>query len=120
MTVRSPRPTAPAGQTHRNEVSLVGRFSGPDSPRRLPSGDTLVAFRVVVERPRSGRGRIPVDAIDCQAVAAGVRRTVGRLEPGELVEVRGALHRRFFRHPAGRASRYGVEAASVRRVRSSP
>lgn len=120
MTARRPRPAAAPGAPHRNEISLVGRFSGPESPRQLPSGDTLLAFRVVVERPRSGQARVSVDAIDCQALAAGVRRTVGRLQPGDLVEVRGALRRRFFRHPAGSASRYGVEAASVRRVRSGP
>lgn len=120
MAARPPRPDSTPGQAHRNEISLVGRFSGPDSPRELPSGDTLLAFRVVVERPRSRTDRVVVDAIDCQALTAGVRRSVNRLAPGDLVEVRGALRRRFFRHPGGRASRYGVEAMSVRRVRSNP
>lgn len=103
-----------------NDVVLVGRFSGRDEARQLPSGDTVIGFRVVVDRPprARARGRAPVDTIDCQAVGARVRQAVGRLEVGEVVDVRGALRRRFYRRPGGVASRYGVEVTSVRRVRS--
>jgi single-strand DNA-binding protein len=111
---------AEAGE-HRNEVTLVGRFSGLDDARQLPSGDTVVSFRVVVERPDRARalGRATVDTIDCQAVAARARRTVGRLEAGDLIDVRGSLRRRFFRTPGGAASRYGVEVTALRQVRSA-
>jgi single-strand DNA-binding protein len=39
-----------------------------------------------------------------------------RLRVDDLVEVEGALRRRFFGGPAGRQSRYEVEAAALRRV----
>lgn len=105
---------------HRNEVALVGRFSGLDEPRQLPSGDTVVGFRVVVERPARARapGRASVDTIDCQAVAARARRAVTRLQAGDVIDVRGSLRRRFYRTPGGAASRYGVEVTAVRQVRS--
>lgn len=103
-----------------NDVVLVGRFSGVDDARVLPSGDTVVGFRVVVDRPPRARrtGRAPVDTIDCQAVAARPRRTLTRLRLGDVVEVRGSLRRRFYRRPGGVASRYGVEVTSVRPVPS--
>lgn len=118
MTSRTPT-SAQTGQ-HRNDVELVGRFSGLDDARTLPSGDTVVGFRIVVERPDRVRahGRAPVDTIDCQAVAARSRRAVARLQAGDLIDVRGSLRRRFFRTPGGTASRYGVEVSSVRQVRS--
>lgn len=109
-----------AAVAHRNDVALVGRFSGLDDPRELPSGDILICFRIVVDRPPRARvrGRATVDTIDCQAVGAGVRRAVARLQRDDVIEVRGALRRRFYQRPGGAASRYGVEAAAVRRVRS--
>ncbi|MGH3743981.1 MAG: single-stranded DNA-binding protein [Mycobacteriales bacterium] len=121
-TVPTRTRTAAQGETvdHRNDVALVGRFSGLDEARQLPSGDTVVGFRVVVDRPSRARrhGRAAIDTIDCQAVAATVRRAVTRLHIGDLVDVRGSLRRRFYRRPGGVASRYGVEATSVRPVRS--
>lgn len=115
----SPRASTSAVE-HRNEVELVGRFSGLDPARQLPSGDTVVGFRIVVDRPHSARvhGRAAVDTIDCQAVAARARQTVARLHAGDVIDVRGALRRRFYRVPGGAASRYGVEVVAVRRVRS--
>ncbi|MDT7548546.1 MAG: hypothetical protein QOE84_940, partial [Actinomycetota bacterium] len=35
----------------RNEVALVGRVSAPAEERVLPSGDVLLTWRVVVDRP---------------------------------------------------------------------
>lgn len=66
----------------RNEVLLVGRVSGVPELRELPSGDSLVSWRLVVERPPGGRKppdgvRAPtVDTLDCTAwtPACGVRR----------------------------------------------
>lgn len=105
---------------HRNEVALVGRFSGLDAARELPSGDTVVGFRIVVDRPARARtrGRATVDTIDCQAVAAKARWSVARLQAGDVIDVRGSLRRRFYRTPGGPASRYGVEVTAVRQVRS--
>jgi single-strand DNA-binding protein len=101
-----------------NEVHLVGRVSGEPTARTLPSGDELVQLRVVVPRPgRRGDGaRAQVDTIDVACWGARVRRTAARLPDGQGVEVTGSLRRRFFATATGRASRYEVEATSVRRV----
>lgn len=106
----------------RNEVLLVGRVSGAPEQRELPSGDALVSWRVVVDRPLGGR-RPPdgvrattVDTLDCVAWAAGLRRTARGLLDGDVVEVNGALRRRFWRAGAGSASRTEVEVTAVRRL----
>lgn len=100
-----------------NRVELVGRVSAVAAPRELPSGDVVVALRVVVPRP-AGRGgrKASVDTIDVSCWSGATRRTAARLRPGEEVRVEGALHRRFFRAGGGVASRYEVEARSVRRL----
>ncbi|WP_298886102.1 single-stranded DNA-binding protein [uncultured Serinicoccus sp.] len=106
-----------------NEVHLRGRVSGAPTQRELPSGDVLVQLRVVVPRPRqrrrgaaaSGSGQ-RVDTIDVSCWTARARAAALRLEDGSGVEVTGALRRRFFRTGAGSASRYDVEATSLRAV----
>ena len=113
------------GGQARNEVVLVGRVPAAAEERELPSGDLLVSFRVVVDRPaplRPAAGRaVSVDTLDCTAWGAGVRRTAKALGPGDVVEVQGALRRRFWRAGAAAASRTGVEVGSVRRlVRAAP
>jgi single-strand DNA-binding protein len=124
-----------------NTVRLVGRVSADPAHRELPSGDQLVQLRVVVPRPaRPPRGaqaggaqggraatakatadevspaRTQVDTIDVACWTAVTRRSASRLRPGQVVEVHGALRRRFFKAGAVTQSRYEVEAALVRRV----
>ncbi len=103
-----------------NEVRLVGRVSGEPTVRQMPSGDELVQFRLVVPRaPGRGGGRetrTVVDTIDVACWSSRVRRTAVRLPDGQGVEVHGSLHRRFFAAAGGRASRYEVEAGTLRRV----
>lgn len=100
-----------------NEVHLVGRVSGEPTVRTMPSGDELVQLRVVVPRPgRRGHTRSQVDTIDVACWSARARRSAARLPDGQGVEVRGSLRRRFFAAATGRASRYEVDATSVRRV----
>lgn len=115
---RQPATWLPAGR-YRNEVHLTGRVSADPVERTLPSGDLLLGWRLVVGRPAGTRPgpRASVDTIDCAATRADVRRTVRRWRAGELVEVEGALRRRFWRQPAGVASRYEVEVHRARRVR---
>lgn len=110
------------GPAARNEVLLVGRVSGVPQERELPSGDVLVAWRLVVDRPPGGR-RPPegvrattVDTLDCTAWTAGLRRAAGGLGEGDVVEVSGALRRRFWRAGAAAASRTEVEVSAVRRL----
>jgi single-strand DNA-binding protein len=102
---------------HRNEVLLVGRVSGEAVELEMPSGDLMVKIRVVVRRrqPRRGTSRSTVDPIDCAAWLAGPRRTLLSLEPGDLVEVTGELHRRFLKGASG-ISRHEVEVHRVKRL----
>lgn len=113
---------APAQAESRNEVVLVGRVSGEPEERELPSGDLLVAWRVVVTRPATKRAapagvRAPtVDTLDCVAWTSPVRRTARGLADGDVVVVEGALRRRFWRAGAGAASRTEVEVDVLRRL----
>ncbi|MGI8524435.1 MAG: single-stranded DNA-binding protein [Nocardioides sp.] len=100
-----------------NEVRLVGRVSGEPEPRELPSGDVVVTFRVTVRRPEGHATRQTVDAVDCAAWASRPRRSVGTWRVGDVVEVSGALRRRFFQTGSGAASRCEVEVASARVIR---
>lgn len=105
-----------------NEVRISGRVAAPPEDRALPSGDELTAFRVVVDRPATrqqsapGRRPVTVDVVDCVVWAAGVRRTVTTWQAGDVVELQGALRRRFWRGPGGPASRYEVEVLKAKRL----
>lgn len=99
--------------TEVNRVEITGRVSGTPASRTLPSGDELVTLRVVVARD-DGQ---PVDTIDCACWSASTRRAAARLEDGTRVRVEGSLRRRFFRTPAGAASRYEVEVRRLVRDR---
>ncbi len=101
-----------------NEVIVGGRVSAQPEERELPSGDTVVQLRLVVprsdSRARAGGGAT-VDTIDVACWTKALQRKAIRLKPGDLVTVRGALRRRFWRSPAGPASRYEVEASALGR-----
>ena len=107
----------------RNEVVLVGRVSGVPQERELPSGDALVSWRVVVDRPAPRRAPPPgvrsptIDTVDCVAWTGRVRRTARGLADGDVVAVEGALRRRFWRSGSGPASRTEVEVQALRRLR---
>ncbi len=107
-------------QVANNVVLLTGRLSGEPASRVLPSGETLVTWRLVVDRPaaKSPAGqRLPtVDTIDCATFKRGVQRMATRWAPGDVLEVRGALRRRFWRGVNGAASRCEVEVLEVRRL----
>lgn len=105
-----------------NEVRLTGRLPALAEERVLPSGDTLCTFRVAVPRDPAAGGagaakRGQVDSLECVAWSGRVRRSVLAWQVGDLVEVSGALRRRFFRTAAGPASRVEVEVTSGRRLR---
>ena len=105
-----------------NQVFLRGMVASAPVVRRLPSGDELCAFRLTVPRPPGdpSTSRVRVDSIDCASTRATVRRSALRWVQGDVVEVSGALRRRFWRTPAGPAARrYEVAAATVRRAVNS-
>lgn len=101
-----------------NCVTLIGRLSGVRDVT-LPSGDELVSFRVVVDRPARDRGpsgRVRVDAVECTAWRADVRKKALATPEGTLVTVTGALRRRFWRAGGAPASRIDVEATALQRA----
>ncbi|MFA9445143.1 single-stranded DNA-binding protein [Egicoccus sp. AB-alg6-2] len=108
-----------------NEVHIVGRASGTPERRVLPSGDELVLLRIVVPRPEGGADTMPVTVGPAPArgrPGAGQvgRRLLAQAErtvPGARVAVDGALRRRWWATPTGRASRIEVRASSVTVVR---
>ena len=121
----APDSTTPDRTAPRNEVVLVGRVPAAPEERELPSGDVLVIWRVVVGRPPAcrppeGVRATTVDTLDCVAWTAPTRRAAAALLPDDVVEVTGALRRRFWRAGAGAASRCEVEVSSVRRVSRRP
>jgi single-strand DNA-binding protein len=109
------------GSESRNEVLLVGRLSGPPEERALPSGDVVVSFRVVVDRPprRSAPRATTVDALECAVWTAALRRAALSWQAGDVLELEGAIHRRFWRVLTGTSSRYEIEVSRARRVRKS-
>ena len=80
-------------------------------------GDPLWTFRVVVPRAGPSVSRAPVDALDCTVWSGRSRRTVATWRAGDLVEVGGAVRRRFFRAGGGSVSRVEIEVASARVIR---
>jgi single-strand DNA-binding protein len=103
----------------RNEVYLTGRVAAAPLERELPSGDSVVTVRIIVERAGAvaTRSSQRVDTIDCVGWTARVQRAMRRWEPGDEVEVSGALRRRFYRVADGPRSRFEVEIASAKRAR---
>ncbi len=102
-----------------NEVRLVGRISQAPEERVLPSGDSVWTFRVVVPRAarRGGGTRQQVDALDCAAWSARARKSVRAWCVDDVVEVTGAVRRRFFRAAGAAASRVEVEVDRGRVIR---
>jgi single-strand DNA-binding protein len=109
-TTDRPAKAHPSTAGHRNEVVLVGRLSATAEERELPSGDVVVSWRLVVERPHDAE-RTGIDVVDCAAFGTRVRRAAVKWQPGVQIQVEGSLRRRFWRSPSGTASRYEVEVS---------
>ena len=103
----------------RNEVVLAGRVAAPAQERELPSGDTIVTWRLVVNRPKDARQpppgvrASPVDTFDCVAWDEDTRSAALTLRAGDAVTVSGSLRRRFWRSGAAAASRCEVEVGHL-------
>jgi single-strand DNA-binding protein len=104
---------------HCNEVRVVGRLAAAVELRSMPSGDAMVAFRIVVDRPPDATpkgARRTVDALECVGWRGDVRRSVSTWVAGDVVEVSGALRRRFWRGAQGASSRTEIEVRRARRL----
>jgi single-strand DNA-binding protein len=106
----------------RNEVVLVCRLAAVPEERELPSGDRLVSWRLVVDRPPARRklpegSRPPtIDTVDCVVWTTGLQKAAATWVAGDVLSVEGALRRRFWRGTAGAASRYEVEVSKAKRL----
>jgi single-strand DNA-binding protein len=105
-----------------NEVLLRGRLSGTPEERVLPSGDTVWTFRVVIGRPQGSVAgpasrRARVDTLECAVWSGRVKRSVPTWHDGDVVEVGGALRRRFFNAGGATVSRAEVEVARGKVIR---
>jgi single-strand DNA-binding protein len=123
MTARVRVAAAPAAATavsatdasthdHRNEVIVAGRLAAAALSKQLPSGDEIVTWRLIVDRAVPAGSR-KVDVVDCTAFGARVRRQALGWSDGEVIEVTGALRRRFWRGPGGLQSRCEVEVTTA-------
>ncbi len=101
----------------RNDVVLRGRLSAPAEVKTLPSGDTLVSFRLVVRRPEPRATGQSTDTLPCITYDRALQRRITAWEAGDVVEVEGALQRRFWRTASGTAS---VTEVNCRRGRKVP
>jgi single-strand DNA-binding protein len=103
-----------------NEVRLVGRLAADPQLRELPSGDAVWNLRVVVERAAPAGREKPrqrVDSLECAVWSGRLRKQVEKWQAGDVVEVSGAMRRRFFRAGGATASRVEVELTAGRIIR---
>lgn len=117
MTRKIDERAEPTGSA--NVVRLRGKVSTPPGERELPSGASIVTLRLSIPRgtsPMTEGSRQTADWVDCAAWGRRVRRTVSGWRAGDLVELEGALRRRFYRGASGTATRLEVEVLSGRLV----
>jgi len=111
---------ADAAEEAVNEVRLVGRLAGDPRLRELPSGDTVWTLRVTVDRrlpPGRAKPRQRVDSLECAVWSGRLKQQVKGWSAGDVVEVSGALRRRFFQAGGATASRVEVELSKGRIIR---
>jgi single-strand DNA-binding protein len=111
----------PAGAT--NSVRIRGRVSTAAEERELPSGTTIVTVRLSMAReptPMTTGSRQTHDWVDCAAWGGRARRTVAGWRTGDVVEVEGALRRRFYRGGGSTSTRLEVEVLTARTLSRAP
>jgi len=109
-----------AGDGPLNDVTLRGRVSGDPQVRELPSGTTLVSFRLVLARdrtPMTASSKQVSDWVQCAAWGARVRKQAAGWHDGDLVEVSGALRSRYYRGREQSGTSVEVEMLAGRLVR---
>lgn len=101
---------------HYNEVYLCGRLTGEGVEIVLPSGDIACEFRIVVEREKSRTQKREVDSIDVIVWSSNLRKKALSLKIDELVSIEGSIRRRFWHGAHGVASRWQIEATSIKKA----
>lgn len=100
----------------RNHVMLVGKLSGAPEEKMLPSGDTLLSWRLVIRRKPGRRRSSPVDSLPCVTFDQDTADAVLAMRSGDYMEVQGSLRCRIFGPPKAKIWRYDVEASAARPV----
>ena len=106
----------PVLRNPRNEVFLEGRVSNVPIEKQLPSGDSVVEFRIVIDRRKVRGKKREVDTLDVAVWLATPRKRALTLRVDDWVAIEGAVRRRFWKAPTGLASRWQVEASQLRRL----
>ena len=103
-----------------NDVVLVGRLRGETRTKPLGDEGVAVEWRLAVERPGQGRGAV-CDVFSCISFDEEVEVLAAGWEPGDLLEVRGGLRRRFWTTSSGtKASRIEIEVEEVDLLEVTP
>jgi len=100
----------------QNEVFITGRVSSEGEVVEMPSGESLVRFRLVVPRAKP-QTKTTVDTIDCVSFKPAIHRTVSKFEIGDVVAITGAVRRRFWKAGPSVASRVEIEVFSAKKQR---
>jgi single-strand DNA-binding protein len=100
----------------RNDVVLRGRLSAAPELRPLPSGDTLLVFKLVVRREKPRLRGPKSDVITCVSYLPALQRYAAAWTTEDVVEVEGCLQRRFWRTSTGTAVSYEVNCRRGRKV----
>ena len=96
-----------------NDVALVGRLSDRPQVKTLPSGDLIMVWRLIVDRPAAERrtARKAVDTINCVAFDSRLFGPADEWRPGDVLELHGSLRRRFW--PGGSRCEVVVRSGEV-------
>jgi single-stranded DNA-binding protein len=96
-----------ANHPYVNDVLLVGRLSREPVEKTLASGDPIMLWRLIVDRPEAERrsSRRVVDTFNCVAFDDRLFALAQEWQPDDMLEIRGSLRRRFWR---GGLSQYEI------------
>ena len=103
-----------------NDVHLIGRLAKEPVHKSLPSGDAAVDFVLTVRRPPAVVRRQSTDSLACTSLRPVTIKAALGWAPGDVLEVHGALHRRFWRDGSQMRNVYEVEVRTARRVSRAP
>src|ERR1700685_1353017 len=87
----------------RNEVFLEGRVSNMPIEKQLPSGDSVVEFRIVIDRRKARGKKREVDTLDVAVWLSSLRKRALTLRVDDWVAIEGSVRRRFWKAPTGLA-----------------